>query len=68
MTPREEWHLPTRHIGRRVLVFDQLDSTNTFAAQLAEPGDGLVILADQQSAGRGQYGRSWRLSASPRAC
>jgi BirA family biotin operon repressor/biotin-[acetyl-CoA-carboxylase] ligase len=62
---REQWHLDTRHIGRRVLVFDRADSTNTLASQL--PGelrqDGLVILADEQSRGRGQHGRSWHCPA-----
>src|SRR4051794_35911538 len=37
--PREEWKLPTRHLGRRILVFDELDSTNTVAAQLAQGPD-----------------------------
>jgi BirA family biotin operon repressor/biotin-[acetyl-CoA-carboxylase] ligase len=59
--PREVWHLDTRRLGRRVLVFDRLDSTNRLAATLAEdPANaGLAILADEQTAGRGQYGRSW---------
>ena len=62
-TPRETWHFETERIGRRVLVFDQLDSTNTRGAQLAEfdpDADGLVLIADQQTAGRGQYGRVWQ--------
>jgi BirA family transcriptional regulator, biotin operon repressor / biotin---[acetyl-CoA-carboxylase] ligase len=61
MKPREEWHLATSHIGRRVLVFDRLDSTNTFALGLANDPvhDGLVVLADDQTAGRGQHGRTW---------
>jgi BirA family transcriptional regulator, biotin operon repressor / biotin---[acetyl-CoA-carboxylase] ligase len=61
MKPREEWHLATTHIGRRVLVFDRLDSTNTFALGLADDpaNDGLVVLADEQTAGRGQHGRTW---------
>jgi BirA family transcriptional regulator, biotin operon repressor / biotin---[acetyl-CoA-carboxylase] ligase len=61
MNPREEWHLPTQLIGRRVLVFEQVDSTNTQAATLAhDPGnDGIVLLAEQQTAGRGQHGRTW---------
>ena len=59
--PREEWHLDTARLGRRVLVFDSLDSTNTTAAELATPdADGLVILAGFQTAGRGQYGRLWQ--------
>ena len=35
-TPREEWQLDTRHVGRRVLVFDRLDSTSNHAALLAD--------------------------------
>jgi BirA family biotin operon repressor/biotin-[acetyl-CoA-carboxylase] ligase len=59
--PRDEWHLDTARIGRRVLVFDSLDSTNTAAAALATPdADGLVILADFQTAGRGRFGRVWQ--------
>jgi BirA family biotin operon repressor/biotin-[acetyl-CoA-carboxylase] ligase len=57
-TPTAEWSLPTRHIGRRVLYYDQLPSTLTVAAGLAcEPGT--AVLAGEQTAGRGQYGRSW---------
>jgi BirA family biotin operon repressor/biotin-[acetyl-CoA-carboxylase] ligase len=58
---REEWHLDTRRLGRRVLVFDRLESTNTLAAELAAAGaaEGLAVLADEQTAGRGQHGRSW---------
>ena len=59
--PRQEWFLDTRRLGRRVLVFDRLDSTNNLAASLAgDPAnEGLAILADEQTAGRGQQGRSW---------
>jgi BirA family biotin operon repressor/biotin-[acetyl-CoA-carboxylase] ligase len=59
--PREEWSLNTRRLGRRILVFDRLDSTNTRAAQMADDptNDGLAILADEQTAGRGQHGRTW---------
>jgi BirA family biotin operon repressor/biotin-[acetyl-CoA-carboxylase] ligase len=61
MSPREEWHLSTVHIGRRVLVHDRVDSTNSVAASLAgDPANaGVVILANEQTAGRGQYGRHW---------
>lgn len=63
LTPRETWHFDTECVGRRVLVFDELDSTNTRGAALAaaDPdADGLVLIADQQTAGRGQYGRVWQ--------
>ncbi len=60
-SPYQEWTLDTRRLGRRVLVFDRLDSTNNLAASLADDptNDGLAILADEQSAGRGQHGRTW---------
>jgi BirA family biotin operon repressor/biotin-[acetyl-CoA-carboxylase] ligase len=60
--PAETWRLDTARLGRRVLVYDSLDSTNTAAARLAaeDPAaDGLAVLARFQSAGRGQYGRAW---------
>lgn len=61
-SPSVIWHLDARRLGRRVLVFDELDSTNTFAAQLAEDvaNDGVIVLADRQTRGRGQHGRSWQ--------
>jgi BirA family biotin operon repressor/biotin-[acetyl-CoA-carboxylase] ligase len=60
--PKEEWHLPTRRLGQRVLVFDHVDSTNTLAAGLAaDPANaGTVVLADAQTAGRGQRGNRWQ--------
>jgi BirA family transcriptional regulator, biotin operon repressor / biotin---[acetyl-CoA-carboxylase] ligase len=61
-TPRETWDLDARHVGRRVLVFDALPSTNDLAASLASDlaNAGTVVLADYQTAGRGQYGRTWQ--------
>jgi BirA family transcriptional regulator, biotin operon repressor / biotin---[acetyl-CoA-carboxylase] ligase len=63
MNPREQWHLNTARLGRRVLVFDQLDSTNAFASGLGEENDGLIVVAKEQTAGRGQHGRSWSCPA-----
>jgi BirA family biotin operon repressor/biotin-[acetyl-CoA-carboxylase] ligase len=65
--PREVWNLDTRRLGRRTLVFAQLDSTNTYAASLADDlaNDGIAVLADEQTAGRGQHGRTW--TAGPKA-
>ena len=55
------WTLPTRHLAREVQVHDALDSTNAHALALADDPSrhGLAILAREQSAGRGQYGRTW---------
>lgn len=54
--PRETWHAATRHVGRPVLAFDALESTNTVARTLPP---GTAVVADFQTAGRGQYGRTW---------
>ena len=61
MNPSEEWCLEGLHVGRRVLVHDRLDSTNSLALSLAaNPAhDGLVVVAREQTAGRGQHGRRW---------
>jgi BirA family transcriptional regulator, biotin operon repressor / biotin---[acetyl-CoA-carboxylase] ligase len=61
LPPHEIRALPTRRLGRRVLVFPRLESSNSLALSLAtDPAQhGLVLLAGEQSAGRGQYGRGW---------
>jgi BirA family transcriptional regulator, biotin operon repressor / biotin---[acetyl-CoA-carboxylase] ligase len=63
--PEEVHWADAQHIGRRRWIYDCLDSTNTKALTLAsDPSqDGLVIVAHEQSAGRGQYGRSWHAPA-----
>jgi BirA family biotin operon repressor/biotin-[acetyl-CoA-carboxylase] ligase len=65
MHPRDVWDLDTRRLGRRVLVFDRVDSTSSVASRLAESDDGtgLAVLADEQTGGRGQHGRSWTCPA-----
>ncbi len=57
----ETWTLPTTHLGQSIRVYDRLDSTNTLALALADDpqNHGHVLLAREQSAGRGQYGRTW---------
>lgn len=60
-----EFHGPNRKvIGRTVLHFDAVESTNETAKQLLESDveEGLVVWADRQVAGRGRHGRAW---ASP---
>lgn len=44
-----------------ILRYDTLESTNTEAARQARLGadEGLCIVADEQTAGRGRYGRTW---------
>ena len=52
----------TAALGRPVLVFAELDSTNRFARaalQRGALGPGDVVVAEGQTAGRGRLGRSW---------
>jgi len=58
---RETNDAKRKHVGRRVWHYTSVDSTNAVAAALPpDPANhGLVILADDQTAGRGQYGRHW---------
>jgi len=48
-------------IGREILFFPEIDSTNREAHDRARKGarEGTVILGDFQSKGRGRLGRSW---------
>ena len=57
----EEWELDTERIGKRVLIYDCLESTNSTAASFSNDrnNDGLAVIAYRQTAGRGQYGRMW---------
>src|SRR5438552_12882288 len=62
-----EHELGTRWIGRRIAVWSRVSSTNDLAARAGgcTSNDGLVILAEEQTAGRGRRGRSW--TAPPRS-
>jgi BirA family transcriptional regulator, biotin operon repressor / biotin---[acetyl-CoA-carboxylase] ligase len=53
--------LRTKTIGRDVLVFRETSSTNDRARQAGVAGaaEGLVIIAESQTSGRGTYGREW---------
>jgi BirA family biotin operon repressor/biotin-[acetyl-CoA-carboxylase] ligase len=53
--------LDTRRIGRRIAVWNRVTSTNDLAARAAGStvNEGLVVLAEEQSAGRGRRGRTW---------
>jgi BirA family transcriptional regulator, biotin operon repressor / biotin---[acetyl-CoA-carboxylase] ligase len=47
--------------ARRILHFFQIDSTNSVAMRLGQSGEphGTVVIAEEQTAGRGRAGRSW---------
>jgi BirA family biotin operon repressor/biotin-[acetyl-CoA-carboxylase] ligase len=54
-------NLKTRRIGRKILVYNRTSSTNDIAAEYAKnrENDGLVIFAEEQTAGRGRVGTKW---------
>ncbi len=53
--------LTTRSLGRRLEVHRTLPSTNDRARELARAGatPGLVVIAEEQTRGRGRMGRAW---------
>jgi BirA family transcriptional regulator, biotin operon repressor / biotin---[acetyl-CoA-carboxylase] ligase len=52
---------PTRRVGRSLEYHEQIGSTNDRARErLSNGDDGVVVVADLQTAGRGRRGRSWQ--------
>jgi len=53
--------LKTKIFGKNIFCFDTIDSTNTQAKMLAEKGteEGTIVIADEQTHGRGRFSRSW---------
>ena len=58
-------HLRTKRFGRTLKILDECTSTNDVATVLAEENapEGLVVISETQSAGRGRFAREW---SSPR--
>lgn len=63
-------HLKTTTIGRTVYAFEQLGSTNNFAKRLAANGgeEGIVVVADRQTRGRGRLQRKWHAPPGKALC
>ncbi|MBC8061230.1 MAG: biotin--[acetyl-CoA-carboxylase] ligase [Clostridiaceae bacterium] len=53
--------LNTSYIGRNILHFDSIDSTNTKAKELAglDVSHGTLVISEEQTSGRGRLGRQW---------
>jgi BirA family biotin operon repressor/biotin-[acetyl-CoA-carboxylase] ligase len=53
--------LETETLGCRIVFREEVESTNDLASELAGEGEpeGLVVIADQQSAGKGRMDRRW---------
>jgi len=54
--------LNTKIVGKKIFVFDSIDSTNACARTLGDAGadEGAVVIADFQTNGRGRMGRAWQ--------
>lgn len=51
----EDWIL-----GKEYIYFDEINSTNTYAKQVAlDKQEGTIILAEKQTQGKGRLGRAW---------
>ncbi len=53
--------LAASRLGHKIHYFSAIDSTNSFARQLAEQGaeEGEIVIAESQNHGRGRLGRPW---------
>jgi BirA family biotin operon repressor/biotin-[acetyl-CoA-carboxylase] ligase len=53
--------LKTQVFGNKIYTFESIDSTNNCAKAVADIGanEGTVVIAEEQTAGRGRLGRPW---------
>lgn len=61
LTPQNICHdLKTNFIGKNIIHFDSISSTNDYGKEIAnkEP-DGTVIISEEQTKGKGRLGRNW---------
>jgi BirA family biotin operon repressor/biotin-[acetyl-CoA-carboxylase] ligase len=62
LLPREiTRRLATERLGRRIVHWEETDSTNVQAARLAREGapEGTLVVAERQTRGKGRLGRTW---------
>ena len=61
MAPVIRHGLETAWAGREIVYLRSVDSTNRYARELASRGaaEGTLVVADEQTAGRGRRGRGW---------
>ena len=52
-------YLPSKYQDIDVHIFDTIDSTNTYARALVDAPHGTVVIARQQTGGKGRLGRSF---------
>jgi len=56
-----EMRLRTRFVGRQLIYYSSIGSTMDLGRQEAARGtpEGTLVLAEEQTAGRGRFGRQW---------
>jgi BirA family biotin operon repressor/biotin-[acetyl-CoA-carboxylase] ligase len=56
-----KWKLGAKVLGREIISYKKVDSTNDIAYGLAEKKmkEGTVIIAEEQARGKGRHGRTW---------
>ncbi|MBL7156674.1 MAG: biotin--[acetyl-CoA-carboxylase] ligase [Candidatus Omnitrophica bacterium] len=56
-----KWNLKTKIIGSEIHYYETVGSTNNIAYELATEGarEGTVVIADEQTKGKGRLGREW---------
>lgn len=54
-------NLHTKYIGKNIMYFSTIDSTNNKSKELALDGspNGTVVISEEQTLGRGRLGRNW---------
>ena len=53
-------NLKNQFIGQNIEYFGTIDSTNIYASKIADKSpEGTVIIADEQTSGKGRIGRKW---------
>jgi|WetSurMetagenome_2_1015567.scaffolds.fasta_scaffold04050_4 BirA family transcriptional regulator, biotin operon repressor / biotin---[acetyl-CoA-carboxylase] ligase len=54
--------LSTQIFGKKIFIFDSIDSTNAYAKTLASTSaeEGTIVIAEYQTTGHGRLGRTWR--------
>jgi BirA family transcriptional regulator, biotin operon repressor / biotin---[acetyl-CoA-carboxylase] ligase len=59
-------HLQGSPFGKRIYHFFKVDSTNRVGLELGQAGEphGAIVLAEEQTAGRGRAGRAWHSERS----
>lgn len=60
-TQKFQSDLATEKFGKTIVFYEEIGSTNDEAKRLAREGkpEGLLVLSDRQTAGKGRFGRKW---------